>query len=140
MFLYLICQQLPMKCGQTILVPDYICEVVLHPLEDLGIRVVFYSVNDSFAPDWEVIENLQDSVSIDAFLLVHYFGQPQDIDRVKEFCNQHGLWLIEDNAHGHGGTFNGQPLGSFGELGFRTGTSVGTIIFCYGHTISDCFW
>ena len=113
-------QQLPMKCGQKVLVPDYICEALLHPLEDLGIQVVFYPLNNQFVPEWEVIEDLQKSESAHAFILVHYFGQPQDIKRAKKFCNQHGLWLIEDNAHGHGGTLNGQPLGSFGDLGFSS--------------------
>ena len=30
------------------------------------------------------------------------------------------MWFIEDNSHGHGGTLNGQPLGSFGDLGFSS--------------------
>ena len=52
------------------LVPDYICEVVLHPLQDLGIRVVFYPVNDNFAPDWEIIKKIQINKPAQAFLLV----------------------------------------------------------------------
>ena len=113
-------QQLPIEHGRRMFVPDYICEVLLHPLEDLGIQVVFYPVDDQFVPDWEVIEKLQAKKPAHAFLLVHYFGQPQDIERAKGFCDQHGLWLIEDNAHGHGGTLNGQPLGSFGDMGFSS--------------------
>ena len=85
------------------LVPGYICDVVLHPLEDLGIQVKFYPVDDSFVPDWEVLETLQNDGTVHAFLLVHYFGQPQDIQCAKEFCNKHRLWMIEDNAHGYGG-------------------------------------
>ena len=102
------------------LVPGYICDVVLHPLEDLGIQVKFYPVDDSFVPDWEVLETLQNDGTVHAFLLVHYFGQPQDIERARELCDHHGLWLIEDNAHGHGGTFDGRPLGTFGDLGFSS--------------------
>jgi perosamine synthetase len=113
-------QQLPVEREQTMLVPEYVCEVILHPLEDLGIRVLFYPVDDSFIPDWEVLETLIYSEPVHAFLLVHYFGQPQDIERAQEFCDQHGLWLIEDNAHGHGGNLKGRPLGSFGELGFSS--------------------
>ncbi len=112
--------QLPMEKEQTILVPDYICEVVLHPLVDLVIWAVFYPVDSSFTPDWDVIENIQSSNPAHAFLLVHYFGQPQDIEHAREFCDQNGLWLIEDNAHGYGGKLNGQPLGSFGDMGFSS--------------------
>ena len=81
-------QQLPMKRGQTVLVPDYICDVVLHPLEDLGIQVLFYPVNNQFVPEWGAVEKLQRSDSAHAFMLVHYFGQPQDIKRAKTFCDQ----------------------------------------------------
>lgn len=113
-------QQLPMVKGQKMLLPEYICEVVLHPLEDLGIQPVFYPIDDSFVPDWDAIEDIQAQEKVNAFLLVHYFGQPQAIDRARTFCDKHGLWFIEDNAHGHGGTLNGQPLGSFGDLGFSS--------------------
>jgi hypothetical protein len=135
-------QQLPMKRGQTMLVPDYICEVVLHPLQDLGIRVVFYPVNDNFAPDWEIIEKIQINKPAQAFLLVHYFGQPQDIERAKAFCNQNGLLLIEDNSHGYGGTLNGQLLGSFGDLGISSPrkqlrSPSGGILFLRGKPINQ---
>jgi len=122
------------------LIPDYICEVVLHPLEDLGIQAVFYPVNDQFVPDWEAIEYLQGNEPVHAFLLVHYFGQPQDIERAKEFCDQYGLWLIEDNAHGYGGTLNGQPLGSFGDMGFSSPrkqlqSSSGGMLYLHGKPV-----
>jgi perosamine synthetase len=112
--------QLPMERGQKILLPEYICEVVLHPLEDLGIEAVYYPVNDSFIPDWQAIEDILNHHNVHAFLLIHYFGQPQNIEKTLEICNKYGLWLIEDNAHGHGGSLDGQPLGSFGDLGFSS--------------------
>jgi hypothetical protein len=52
--------------------------------------------------------------------MVHYFGQPQDIVAFQSFSNQHNLFLIEDNAHGYGGTFNGKLLGTFGDIGFSS--------------------
>jgi len=113
-------QQLPMEKGQKILLPEYICEVVLHPLEDLGIRPIYYPVDDHFVPDWEVIEEIQTRENVHAFLLVHYFGQPQDIERARIFCDRNKLWLIEDNSHGHGGSLEGQQLGSYGDMGFSS--------------------
>jgi len=133
-------QQLPMERGQTMLVPDYICEVVLHPLQNLGVRTAFYPVNDRFEPNWEVIEKLQLNEPAHAFLLVHYFGQPQDIQCASEFCNKHGLWMIEDNAHGYGGTLNGQPLGSFGDMGFSSPrkqlqSASGGVLYIHGNLV-----
>ena len=133
-------QQLPMELGQTVLVPDYICEVTLHPLEDLGIQPVFYPVDDHFAPDWEALETLQSSKSARALLLVHYFGQPQDIERARDFCDQHQLWLLADNAHGYGGKLNGIPLESMSDLGFGSPrkllrSSSGGILYVHGKPV-----
>jgi perosamine synthetase len=133
-------QQLRIERGQTLLIPDYICEVVIHPLEDLGIRAIFYPVNDQFVPDWDAIEKLQFDDPANAFLLVHFFGQPQDIVRAQKFCDQHGMWLIEDNAHGHGGTINGQPLGSFGDMGFSSPrkqlqNASGAVLYLYDNPV-----
>ncbi len=49
--------------------------------------------------------------------MVHYFGQPQDIDHFTRFCCQHGLFLVEDNAHGYGGEYDARFLGMFGDIG-----------------------
>jgi len=38
------------------------------------------------------------------------------MDVVLKVAKHHGLAVIEDNAHGLGGTFKGSPLGSFGAL------------------------
>ena len=38
--------------------------------------------------------------------MVHYFGQPQDIEQYVSFCKQNELKLIEDNAHGYNGSYN----------------------------------
>jgi len=110
-------QQLPMERGQKMLLPEYICEVLLHPMEELGIDAVFYPVDDRFVPDWEIIKDILNRQSVHAFLLVHYFGQPQDIERARNFCVQHGLWLIVDNAHGYGSKLNGRLIESFGDMG-----------------------
>ena len=129
-----------MEKEQTILVPDYICDVILHPLEDLGIKSEFYPVDNYFAPSWEVIENIQTESPAQAFLLVHYFGQPQDIERARGFCDKYGLWLIEDNAHGYGGKYNRKTLGSIGDMGFSSPykqlqSASGGVLYLHGEPV-----
>ena len=102
-----------------ILIPDFICEVVLHPLNELNIGYDFYPINDDLTPKWDELEKLLTSKT-KAIMMVHYFGQPQNVDVFKRFCKKHTLYLIEDNAHGYGGVLNGQPLGSFGDIGFSS--------------------
>lgn len=102
--------------GDVLLVPDLICESLLEPLSDLGIGVCFYPATPTLEPEWDRLAQLLTN-SAKALLVVHYFGQPQPIADCLEFCRRHGLMLIEDNAHGFGGTYQGQTLGTFGEIG-----------------------
>jgi hypothetical protein len=55
-----------------------------------------------------------------AILMVHYFGQPQDINAFQQFAQKNSLFLIEDNAHGHSGTYNNKMLGTFGDIGISS--------------------
>lgn len=48
---------------------------------------------------------------------VHYGGYPCDMESLKAIADRHGLWIIEDSAHAHGSTWNGQGCGSIGDIG-----------------------
>lgn len=56
-----------------------------------------------------------------AVMLAHTLGNPFDLQRVKDFCDQHHLWLIEDNCDALGTKYlyNGQwkNTGTIGDLG-----------------------
>lgn len=50
-----------------------------------------------------------------AILLVHYGGQPADLDALGAVAADAGVWLLEDAAEAHGASFNGRPVGGFGK-------------------------
>ncbi|MBK1692325.1 DegT/DnrJ/EryC1/StrS family aminotransferase [Ectothiorhodospira mobilis] len=52
-----------------------------------------------------------------ALLPVHLFGQPADLPRLSELCQNHGLMLIEDCAQSFGATLDGRQTGAFGDFG-----------------------
>lgn len=51
-----------------------------------------------------------------AISIVHYAGVACDLDAFVAIAKKHNLVLIEDNAHGFGGTYKGQKLGSVGDM------------------------
>src|SRR5207253_7011257 len=53
-------------------------------------------------------------------MMVHYFGIPQDINRFIEFAAHNKLFLIEDNSHGYGSSYDNKPLGTFGDIGISS--------------------
>lgn len=52
-----------------------------------------------------------------AIMLAHSLGNPFNLDVVTALCKKHGLWLVEDCCDALGATYNGQMVGTFGDIG-----------------------
>ena len=52
-----------------------------------------------------------------ALMPVHFAGHPADLAALKEICRKNNLLLLEDAAQSHGAAFQGQPVGSWGDMG-----------------------
>lgn len=51
-------------------------------------------------------------------VLVHMFGiMAEQISEIQEFCNDHGLFLVEDAAHAHGAGYGSKLAGDLGIAG-----------------------
>lgn len=50
-------------------------------------------------------------------IAVHLYGQPCDMEELSRTVSQRGLFLVEDAAQAHGASWNGRPVGSFGDAG-----------------------
>lgn len=51
-----------------------------------------------------------------AIVLAHTLGNPFDLERVTALAKKHDLWLIEDCCDAVGSTWQGQGVGTFGDL------------------------
>ena len=51
-----------------------------------------------------------------AIVVVHYGGVACEMDEITTIAERHGLAVVEDNAHGLGGTYRGRSLGSLGSM------------------------
>lgn len=52
-----------------------------------------------------------------AIMLAHTLGNPFDLDAVMAIAKKHDLWVIEDCCDALGATWNGKPVGTFGDIG-----------------------
>ena len=50
-----------------------------------------------------------------AIMMAHTLGNPFDLDVVRQLCDEHGLWLVEDSCDALGSTYDGRRTGSFGD-------------------------
>lgn len=51
-----------------------------------------------------------------AIMLAHTLGNPYNLEVIREICTRHKLWLIEDCCDALGTTYNGQLVGTFGDI------------------------
>jgi CDP-6-deoxy-D-xylo-4-hexulose-3-dehydrase len=51
-----------------------------------------------------------------AIMLAHTLGNPYNLEVIREICTRHKLWLIEDCCDALGSTYNGQLVGTFGDI------------------------
>ena len=52
-----------------------------------------------------------------AIMLAHTLGNPYNLELIVALCKKHNLWLIEDCCDALGATYNGQMVGTFGDIG-----------------------
>ncbi|MDB9788601.1 lipopolysaccharide biosynthesis protein RfbH [Candidatus Thioglobus sp.] len=51
-----------------------------------------------------------------AIMLAHTLGNPFNLSKIKELCDKYNLWLIEDCCDALGASYNGQNVGTFGDI------------------------
>jgi dTDP-4-amino-4,6-dideoxygalactose transaminase len=104
-----------LRPGDVILVPAYHHGSEIEALKGAGLRFRFYEVGDTLEPDEQELSSLLDQ-GVRALYLIHYFGIPQRVDYWRAWCDGNQLTLIEDAAMALLTSWQGRPVGSFGEL------------------------
>jgi CDP-6-deoxy-D-xylo-4-hexulose-3-dehydrase len=51
-----------------------------------------------------------------AIMLAHTLGNPFNVKKVKEICDRHGLWLVEDSCDALGAKYEGKMIGTWGDI------------------------
>ena len=88
----------------------------VNPIIQFGAVPVFIDVK---IPTYNIDENLVEGAITKkpkAIMLAHTLGNPFNVKRIKEICDKYNLWLIEDSCDALGSKFNGQNVGTFGDL------------------------
>ena len=91
------------------------------PIIQYGCVPVFVDVT---IPGYDIdVTQLEDALSekTKAVMMAHTLGNPFNLREVKAFCDEHELWLIEDNCDALGSTYtiNGEEklTGTIGDIG-----------------------
>lgn len=114
--LYLALKACQLEPGDEVLVQAYTCAVVSNAIVWSGAKPVYVDITTDFTMD---VADLEKKITQKSKVLIiqHTFGIPADIVALQMLAKQHNLLIIEDCAHVMGGTFQGQLLGTFGDIG-----------------------
>lgn len=108
-------EALGIGAGDEVLLPAYLCESVVTPVEAVGALPVYYPVGRGLEVDLGALEGSISSRTR-AVVVIHYLGFPGPIEEVRDLCRRRGLASIEDCAHALYSRLGDRPLGSFGDL------------------------
>ncbi len=102
--------------GDEVIVPSFTFPSTVNAFVLLGAVPVFADIRrDTCNIDENQIERLI-TPKTRAIVVVHYAGVGCEMDQIMKIAGEHGLMVIEDNAHGLFGRYRGRYLGTFGTL------------------------
>jgi perosamine synthetase len=107
-------REMGVGAGDEVLVPAYHSLSMLPPVLASGARAVFYKVGPDAAADLaDIAAKLSPASKV--LMVTHYFGFPQPLAQLRALCDARGLLLLEDCAHCFFGSYQGRPVGSWGD-------------------------
>lgn len=102
--------------GDEVIVPTLTYIASVNTILQTGAKVVYA---DSLADTWNVsAADIESRITENtrAVMVVHLYGLPCDMDAIGAVCKKHDLLLIEDCAEAFGTLYNGQHVGTFGDI------------------------
>src|SRR3989338_2658510 len=86
---------LGIKSGDNVIIPSYICNVVLAPFKHLEIETRYFEIGTDFKPRMEQMEDLIDRRTR-AIMAINYFGFPSCNKEIDAICRKNNLFFIEN--------------------------------------------
>jgi dTDP-4-amino-4,6-dideoxygalactose transaminase len=102
--------------GDEVILPSYTFTSAATAVAKFGAKPVFVDIEmDTKGIDVNLVREAI-TPKTKAISWVNYAGVAPNIEGLQSLAKEFDLLLIEDNAHGLGGSYKGKPLGSFGDF------------------------
>ena len=127
--LHLALLALDIREGDEVIVPSFTFIATVNSILYCGAKPVFVDIDPiTWCLDTNDVEK-KITPKTKAILAVHIYGNPADMKELQDIAKKNNLFLIEDCAEALGATYDGNYVGSFG--------NVSTFSF-YGNKIITC--
>ena len=107
----------PLKEGDEVITCATGFPTTVNPLIQNRLLPVFVDVD---IPTYNVRTDLIEAAITDrtrAIMVAHTLGNPFDIATIMDIAKRHDLYVVEDTCDALGATYDGKPVGTFGDIG-----------------------
>lgn len=102
--------------GDEVIMPTFTFVASFESILAIGAIPILVDVDDTLTLNPEAVESaITEKTKV--VMPVHMCGSMADLKALKALCDTHNLLLLEDACQAIGGSFEGKPLGSYGDLG-----------------------
>lgn len=115
--------------NNKIVVPAVSWVTTVTPAIQLGLEPIMCDCDkDNLGLDIKHLKQIIKEENPSAIILVHVLGYPNHMNEIIELCKENNILLIEDTCESIGSSYEGNKLGTFGDLS--------TFSFYFGHHMS----
>ncbi|WP_373017478.1 DegT/DnrJ/EryC1/StrS family aminotransferase [Muriicola sp.] len=102
--------------GDEVIIPTFTFVASFEAVLALGAIPVLTDIDETLCLNPSAVEKAITGRT-KAVMPVHMCGSMADLKPLKAICDRHDLLLIEDACQAIGGSYEGKPLGSYGDVG-----------------------
>jgi len=122
--LHLALIMLGVEAGDEVIVSSFTFAATVNPIVYQGATPILI---DSEPETWNmcphqlelaILDRIANGKKPKAIIPVHLYGMPAKIDQIMEIANRYEIPVIEDAAEALGSSYKGEPVGTFGLMGF----------------------
>jgi dTDP-4-amino-4,6-dideoxygalactose transaminase len=114
---------LGIKAGDEVICQSMTFAASANPIVYQGATPVFVDSEEStwnMSPEFlelAIEDRIKKGKKPKAIIVVHLYGMPARIDEIMAIAHNYEIPVVEDAAEALGSTFNGKPVGTFGDIG-----------------------
>ena len=114
--LHLALEALHIGRGDEVIIPTFTMAATANAVIYTGAKPVLV---DSELDTWNMdLNQIEEKITprTKAIMVVHTYGHPCDMDKVREIADKHNLFVIEDAAEAHGAEYKGKRAGGLSDI------------------------
>lgn len=99
-----------------VIIPNLTFIATANAVKYVGAKPILVDISKE---DWNIdINKIEEKINkkTKAIIPVHLYGKPCDMDAISKIAKKYDLYVIEDCAEAIGAEYNGQKVGSFGDI------------------------